>query len=102
MPVFAGSWRNLEVAIKVVAFRERDGAKHSATDRVIMEAAVAKSCVHANVVSTHAHPCTRVCVCVCVFVCVSLQWLICVSMCACVLAGKGKTTWQIGIIDADN
>eukprot|EP00983_Pelagomonas_calceolata_P003239 105602-Pelagomonas_calceolata.AAC.4 len=56
-----GRWRNLDVAVKVVVFCERGGGEHTSTDRAIMEVAVAKSCVHPNVVSEGG---LRLCACV--------------------------------------
>jgi hypothetical protein len=64
LPPTTGRWRGLEVAIKVVSFKnnEDEGPTSSTTDtaaqqkkRAVMEAAVCASIVHDNVVATYAH-----------------------------------------------
>ena len=45
-----GRWRNLDVAVKTMLFSERDGLRQ---DKAVMEAAVASSVVHPNVVCVY-------------------------------------------------
>jgi hypothetical protein len=58
----AGKWRGLEVAIKVVSFKNTEDDDEGSADtaaqqkkRAVMEAAVCASIVHDNVVATYAH-----------------------------------------------
>jgi predicted Ser/Thr protein kinase len=48
--VFRGRWRNLDVAVKTVLFSSKRGTKGIPEQRAVIEAGVATSVVHDNVV----------------------------------------------------
>ena len=51
--VYRGSWRGLEVAVKMVLFSNQQGGANAPEKRAVMEAAVSSSVVHPNVVATY-------------------------------------------------
>ena len=58
--VYRGRWRELDVAVKTVLFSHTKGSGNGPEKRAVMEAAVASTIVHPNIVATYHYDIKRI------------------------------------------